>query len=40
MKKNYWDDSTNWLNVYAIIQSASITEKRRIYQFLKDFFGD
>jgi hypothetical protein len=40
MKKNYWDDTTGWLNVYAIVQSASEKEKRKVYQFLKQYFGD
>jgi len=40
MKKNYWDDITGWLNVYAIIQAASETEKRAVYEFLKRYFGD
>lgn len=40
MKKNYWDDQTGWLNVYAIVQSASENEKREVYEFLKEYFGD
>ncbi len=40
MKKNYWDDTTGWLNVYAIVQSASHAEKKRVYEFLKKFFGE
>ncbi len=40
MKKNYWDDTTGWLNVYAIVQSASEREKREVYEFLKKYFGD
>lgn len=40
MKKNYWDDSTGWINVYAIVQAASEREKRRIYEFLREYFGD
>ncbi len=40
MKKNYWDDATGWLNVYAIVQAASEQEKRRVYEFLKEYFGD
>lgn len=40
MKKNYWDDKTGWLNVYAIVQSASEQEKREVYEFLKKYFGD
>ena len=39
MKKNYWDDSTGWLNVYAIVQSASAVEKRRALRFLLTYFG-
>jgi hypothetical protein len=39
MKKNYWDDDTGWLNVYAIVQSASEDEKRRVYEFLRSYFG-
>ena len=38
MKKNYWDDRTGWLNVYAIVQAATETEKRRILEFLKAYF--
>jgi hypothetical protein len=40
MKKNYWDDTTSWLNVYAIVQAASEGEKRKVYEFLKKYFGD
>jgi hypothetical protein len=40
MKKNYWDDTTGWLNVYAIVQSASEREKKEVYQFLKKYFKD
>jgi len=40
MKKNYWDDSTGWINVYAIIQAASEKEKKGVYKFLKKYFGD
>ena len=39
VKKNYWDDETGWLNVYAIVQSASEAEKLRVYEFLRDYFG-
>lgn len=38
MKKNYWDDRTGWLNVYAIVQASTETEKRRIFEFLKTYF--
>jgi CobQ-like glutamine amidotransferase family enzyme len=40
MKKNYWDSATDKLNVYAIVQSTSRMDKRRIYEFLKDYFKD
>jgi len=40
MKKNYWDDRTGWLNVYAIVQASSEKEKREAYEFLKQYFGE
>ena len=40
MKKNYWDDDTGWLNVVAIVQSASETQKREVFAFLKMYFGE
>jgi len=40
MKKNYWDDETGWLNVVAIVQSASQSQKRKIYNFLKRYFDE
>ena len=40
VKKNYWDHETGWLNVYAIVQAASEAEKRGVYEFLKDYFGE
>jgi len=40
VKKNYWDHTTGWLNVYAIVQAASEQEKRKVYEFLKAYFGD
>jgi hypothetical protein len=39
MKKNYWDSSTGKMNVYAIIQSATQTEKTIVFKFLLDYFG-
>ena len=39
MKKNYWDDETGWLNVVAIIQSASEEQKREVFEFLKRYFA-
>ena len=39
MKKNYWDSSTGKMNIYAIIQSATKTEKTIVFKFLLDYFG-
>jgi len=39
MKKNYWDSSTGKMNIYAIIQSATKTEKTIAFKFLLDYFG-
>jgi len=38
MKKNYWDDTSGWLNVYAIVQAASEGQKKEVYEFLKKYF--
>ena len=38
MKRNYWDDETGWLNVLAIVQSASEEQKRQVLDFLTDYF--
>ena len=40
MKKNYWDDETGWLNVLAIVQSASEVQKRQVLDFLKRYFNE
>lgn len=40
MKKNYWDDSTGWLNVYGIVQAASVKDKRKVYDFLRECFKE
>jgi hypothetical protein len=39
IKKNYWDSTTGKMNVYAIIQTASHSEKEIIFKFLLDYFG-
>ena len=39
MKKNYWDDETGWLNVLAIVQSASEEQKREVLKFLTQYFS-
>lgn len=38
MKRNYWDDETGWLNVLAIVQSASDEQKRQVLDFLTEYF--
>ena len=40
MKRNYWDDETGWLNVLAIVQSASEEQKRQVLDFLTEYFRD
>ncbi len=40
MKNNYWDHEIGWLNVVAIIQSASDEQKREVFAFLKRYFGE
>lgn len=40
MKRNYWDDETGWLNVAAIIQSASEEQKREVFEFLRRYFEE
>jgi hypothetical protein len=39
MKKNYWDNNTGKLNIYAIIQNATQDEKYVAFKFLLDYFG-
>jgi hypothetical protein len=39
VKKNYWDTNTGKMNVYAIIQSSTNTEKEIVFKFLLDYFG-
>lgn len=39
MKKNFWDDKTGKINVYAIVQAASEREKKIVFSFLADYFG-
>lgn len=40
VKKNYWDNLTGKVNMYAVVQAASSEEKWAVYEFLKRFFGD
>jgi hypothetical protein len=39
VKKNYWDNSTGKLNVYAVVQAASGADKKIVFQFLLEHFG-
>ena len=39
VKKNYWDNNTGKLNIYAIVQAAPQNEKRAVFLFLLDYFG-
>ncbi len=39
VKKNFWDNRTGKLNVYAIVQAAPKAVKLEVYEFLKQFFG-
>lgn len=39
MKKNFWDGSTGKVNVIAILQAASVDQKRQALSFLEQFFG-
>lgn len=38
-KKNYWDNTTGKLNVYAIVQAASAKEKNNVFRFLLEYYG-
>lgn len=40
VKKNYWDNISGKLNIYAMVQSATENEKRIIYNFLKEYFKE
>jgi len=40
VKKNFWNDETGWLNVYAIVQAAPESEKSAVFAFLKEYFGE
>jgi hypothetical protein len=39
VKKNYWDNTTGKINVYAVVQAAGEKEKREILAFLTDYFN-
>lgn len=39
MKKNFWDSGSGKLNAYAIVQAATLAEKRAIFEFLTELFA-
>lgn len=39
IKKNYWDNTSGKLNVYAIVQAATRSEKLTLFLFLLEHFG-
>lgn len=39
VKRNYWDNVTGKLNVYAIVQAATRSEKLAVFIFLLEHFG-
>ncbi len=39
MKKNYWNSTTGKLNLEALLQSASVKEKKAAYKFLEAYFS-
>lgn len=40
MKKNFWDSSTGKINLVALIQSSSSTDKRVVFEMLKKYFNE
>jgi hypothetical protein len=40
MKKNYWNSTTGKLNIEALLQSASVKEKRAALKFLQLYFKE
>jgi hypothetical protein len=39
VKKNFWDNNTGKLNVYAILQAVPAKEKKEAFYFLLTYFG-
>lgn len=39
VKKNYWDNLSGKLNIEAIVQAASRSEKKKVLNFLRDYFN-
>ena len=40
MKRNFWDGQTGKMNVLAILQAASLPQKKEAYEFLRRYLGD
>lgn len=40
MKKNFWDGQTGKINVLAILQAASVSQKREAFEFLRRYLGE
>lgn len=40
MKKNFWDGATGKINLMAILQAASVVQKRQALGFLQQYFGE
>ena len=39
MKKNFWDGTTGKINLIAVLQAASLKQKRAALDFLERYFG-
>lgn len=39
MKKNFWDGTTGKINLIAVLQAASLKQKKAALQFLQRYFG-
>jgi hypothetical protein len=40
IKRNFWDSTSGKLNVYAIVQASTRAEKRKVFEFLLEYFRD
>jgi hypothetical protein len=39
VKRNFWDHSTGKMNFHAVVQAASLEDKRMIFELLTEFFN-
>lgn len=39
MKKNFWDGATGKINLIAVLQAASVKQKKAALDFLQKYFG-